>query len=89
MKLTELRLRSDDLSWRELDGEIVALDGGKSVYLGTNRTGALLWQRLAAGATHDDLVGALVDAFDVERDQARCDVDSFLGELRTNGLLES
>lgn len=86
--MDEFRLRSNDLSWRELDGEIVALDGGKSVYLGTNRTGALLWQKVSAGTTRDQLVAELVNGFDVEIERARSDVDRFVADLRANGLLE-
>lgn len=86
--MSEFRLRGQDLSWRELDGEIVALDGGKSVYVATNRAGTLLWQRLAAGATREQLADELVDAFGIAADQAATDVDRFVSELETNGLLE-
>jgi hypothetical protein len=85
--MTELHLRNDNLSWRELDGEIVAFDGGKSVYVATNKTGTRLWQALAAGATRDQLVADLVATFDVSEDQAAADVDRFVADLRANGLL--
>ncbi len=31
-----LRLRTDDLEWREIDNEIVLLDGRQATYLSTN-----------------------------------------------------
>jgi len=86
--MNELRLRTDDLSWRELDGEVVALDGEQFVYLGTNEAGALLWQKLSSGATRDQLVEELQASFDIDVDQAGQDVDSFIAELRANNLLE-
>ena len=85
--MDDLRLRTDDLSWREVDGEIVALDGDSSVYVATNRTGAALWRLLAHGTTREQLVDELVGSFDVTRERAEADVDAYLGELRTKGLL--
>jgi len=86
--MTELRLRRADLSWRELDGEIVALDSGNSVYLSTNSSGTLVWHRLAAGTTRDQLVSELAATFEIPAEQAAADVDSFVDALRTQGLLE-
>jgi coenzyme PQQ synthesis protein D (PqqD) len=86
--MDKLRLRRDNLSWRELDGEIVALDNGNSMYVATNRTGTLLWNKLAAGATREQLAADLVAAFDVAPDQAATDVGRFVDDLRAQGLLE-
>ncbi len=46
-----LRLRSDALAWREIEGQIVSVDLRGSVYLATNRTGAALWPALVEGTT--------------------------------------
>ena len=83
-----LRLRSEDLDWREIEGEIVALDGKSSVYLGLNQTGRLIWQRLADGATRQELIGALCAEFEVDADTAAHHLDAFLAELTERGLLE-
>jgi hypothetical protein len=83
----ELRLRDDELNWRELDGEIVALDGAGSTYVATNKTGATLWRLLAEGTTRDRLVEQLVDSFGVARERAEADVDAFVAELQAKGLL--
>jgi hypothetical protein len=85
--MTELTLNSDVLSWREVDGEILALDLGGSRYLGTNPAGALLWKALAAGSTREALVDALVGEFAVGRERAAADVDAFLRDLAAQGLL--
>jgi coenzyme PQQ synthesis protein D (PqqD) len=89
MPMAELQLRTRDLSWRELDGEIVALDGGRSLYVATNPTGTLLWRKLVAGTTRDELVDDLVASFAVAREKAAVDVDRFVADLRANGLLSS
>jgi coenzyme PQQ synthesis protein D (PqqD) len=85
--VSELRLRPDALSWREVDGELVAIDTLTSTYLGANPTGLLLWEALAAGATRDDLASRLVETYGIDRERAEADVDRFLEALRTRGLL--
>jgi len=82
-----LHLRDSSLDWVEAGGEIVALDHDRAVYLNANTTGALLWQRLLAGATRNELVNELTDRFEIEAEQAGRDVDAFLGQLDRAGLL--
>lgn len=82
-----LRLRDTDLDWREVEGELVALDLRESRYLAVNETGKQLWSALAEGATRDELVDRLVDAFGIERSQAEADTDAFVGDLESRGLL--
>lgn len=53
-----------------------------------SETGSLIWERLEQGATEDELVGALLDAYDVTREQAAADVRSFVGELSKRGWIE-
>jgi Coenzyme PQQ synthesis protein D (PqqD) len=65
----------------------VALDLRDSRYLAVNKTGRELWDALADGATHEELVDRLVDAFGVERSRAAADVEAFVGELDSRGLL--
>jgi hypothetical protein len=48
---TVWRQRSADLSWREIDGEVIVLDLKSANYLRLNSTGAKLWTRLETGAT--------------------------------------
>jgi hypothetical protein len=83
-----LRLRDDKLEWREIDEEIVALDGRTSEYLSVNRSGAALWPLLLAGATRGALVERLTEAFDVDRATAERDLDAFLEVLSERDLLD-
>jgi hypothetical protein len=81
------RLRDGDLEWREVEGEIVALDVRASTYLSVNKTGTVLWPQLTAGASRDDLVAALTARYGVDDEAAGRDVDAFLDALETRGLL--
>jgi hypothetical protein len=85
--MTVMRLREDALTWREIDGEIVAVDVERSTYLAANPAGTLLWQRLARGATREELAGALVEWFDIELERAQSDADAFVAAVAERGLL--
>lgn len=82
-----MELRSRGLTWQTVDDEVVVLDLEGSVYLRLNGSGRILWERLAAGASADDLVDALVDRYGIDRERASSDVTSFVERLRTKGLL--
>ncbi len=83
------RLRTNDLEWREIDSDIVILDGRDATYLTLNGSGALLWRRLAGSATRDELVGALLECYEVDHPTAAADTDAFLAALAEQGLLAS
>jgi hypothetical protein len=84
-----LKLREDALVWREIDGEVVAVDVDASTYLGANLSGTLLWRLLADGASRDELVDALVEGFGIDVDRARADTEAFLASLSARSLLSS
>ncbi len=84
-----MRIRTERLTWREIDDEIVALDLENSSYFTANLTASLLMRRLADGhASVDELVAVLVAEFEVSPEQARVDVDLFLDDLEKDGLLD-
>jgi len=76
-------------AWREMGPEAVVLDLGRSVYFGLNRSAGVLWSRLLTGATHTELVEALVAAAPGPPGprQAAADVSSFLAAVTAEGLL--
>lgn len=82
-----LRLRSEELLWREVDDEIVILDLRRSVYASLNASGRTLWLRLAAGATDEELAMELERVHGCAQDVARQDASAFLDNLREQGLL--
>jgi hypothetical protein len=82
-----LRLRSDDVAWREFDGEGIVLDLRESTYLAANPVATLLWQHLERGTTEEELVRAVVADFDVDEARAAEDVRAFLADCRERKLL--
>jgi hypothetical protein len=84
-----MRLRLDDLTWQELDGEIVVLDLRGSAYFQLNGSGTHLWRRLVDGCERHDLECSLVEHYDVDEEQAATDVEAFLADLRAHRLLDT
>jgi Coenzyme PQQ synthesis protein D (PqqD) len=82
-----MRLRTDGLSWREIDGETVILDLESSTYFRANRTGTVLLHALTEECNRADLVDRLASDFDLSPDQAATDVDTFLRALSDRGFL--
>lgn len=82
-----LRLNSDAVSWREVNGEVIALRHESSEYLSTNGTGTLIWTALADGASRLELAELLVSRFGIDADRAAADVDAFVDLLASRGLL--
>jgi hypothetical protein len=87
--MRELRLNPDVVSWREVDGEILALGHLSSTYLSTRGTGARLWLLLAKGASRQELVEFLIGDYQVDEARAVADVDAFVDALVSQGLLSS
>ena len=83
-----LKLRDDAIAWKETDGEVLLLDLASSTYLAVNPSATVLWRLLANGTTQDELVDALVGAFDVDRDTATTDVADFLDDCRRRQLVD-
>lgn len=83
-----LRLRRDAVEWREVEGEIVALDLRNQTYVTLNRSGATIWELLDKGTSWEQLAERLIELFRIERDDATADLDAFLMQLEERGLLE-
>ena len=84
-----LRIADETLSWAESVDEIVILNLKTSRYLVVNSSGRQLWRLLSNGSTRDELVAALADAHSISKEEAELDVESFLSELDTHGLLQA
>lgn len=82
-----MKLRTDDVTWREIDGDLVILDLRSSTYLTTNASGAVLMKELTEERSEDELVRALIHEFQITEHQAISDMRSFVQALTDAGLL--
>ncbi len=82
-----MQIRTDNVVWQELDGELVLMDLDRSVYLATNATGAMLAKLLTEDRSPEELAAHLVDQFGIDHDRALSDVDAFVAQLQEKKLL--
>ena len=85
--MSELKLRGTDLHWREIDGEVIALEARGSTYVAANGAGTVLWRALAEGTTPEALADELVRVYGIDRERAAEDIKHFLAQLTDQGLL--
>ena len=83
-----MRLRTQDVTWQEIDGELVILDLARSTYLTTNGSGAFLAKRLTDEVSEDELAAALAAEYGIAAEDALADVREFVGSLAELELLE-
>ncbi len=77
---------------REVSGTyVVVAIGGEAkevnAMITLNETGALLWEKLSAGAEESDLVAAMLEEYDIDEATATADVKAFIEKLSSEGLL--
>ena len=87
-----MKVKKDYVLRQVADTWVVLPLGGAAVdfsgMLTLNESGAMLWRVLEQGASREELVAALLDEYEVSRQQAMADVDAFLNKLLQAGCLE-
>ncbi|MGM9626364.1 MAG: PqqD family protein [Eubacteriales bacterium] len=81
-----------ELILREIAGEHILIPTGASALeikgmISLSESGVLLWERLQNECTEEELIDAVLDAYDIDRETAALDVRSFLDRLRELNLL--
>ena len=74
--------------FRELDGETVLVDIDSGTYFGLDEVGTFIWNQIDEGLAIADIPARITEAFEVEEDVARTDLDTFLQQLLEKGLVE-
>ena len=78
---------------REVAGSYLVVAVGKAVkefggVVNLNETGAFLWKLLEKSSTESEMVDALLNEYDVDRDTAEKDVKAFTDKLMEAKLVE-
>lgn len=82
-----MQLRTEGITWQEIDDELVILDVERSVYLTTNVSGAHLAKLLVEERTLDELVESLMMTYRIDRPTAESDARAFVAQLEAKSLL--
>lgn len=77
-----------DLSWREVHGELVAVNVSTGEYHVFNGVGSWIWEAIDRGVTAPGVVEGLSDRYGVERERITSDLEVFLQALFERGLLQ-
>lgn len=75
------------LAAADLGSESVVLDPTAGKYYGLNEVAARILELVEAPKSLRDVQAALLDEYDVDADQLRADLEYFLRELHTRGLI--
>jgi hypothetical protein len=82
------RLRvSDDVVFRELDGEAVILNLDSGTYFGLDEVGTRFWQLIEQDGRVDMALARLEAEYDVAAEVLRADVDRLVSTLVEKGLM--
>lgn len=84
----------EDLVLREVAGESILIPVGKIALdikgmFTLTESGTLLYRKLTEDCTKEDLVQALLGEYEVDQEKATEDVDAFLEQLETAGVLQN
>lgn len=88
-----MRLKKEDYALRQLGQNWIVLplasdDANMMGMMKLNDSGAMLWNVLEEDCSVDALVHALVDRYDVSREDAKKDAQDFLNKLIQVGCIE-
>lgn len=78
---------SDDVTWRDVDEEMIVLHLPTGKYYTFNNTGHLVWQQLAEGKDTSDIKVQIMDKYEVDEETANRDLTSFIAGLREHNLI--
>jgi hypothetical protein len=78
---------SEDVVFRELDGEGVLLNLASGIYFGLDRTGTRMWQLIEQHGRLSAVLAALCDEYEAERETLERDLVRLASELSEKGLV--
>jgi hypothetical protein len=87
-----MKIRKDFLVRKIADSNIVVPVGERVAdfkgMMTLNKTGRFIWDMLLNEVSFDELLGAIVDKFEVDENTARADLIEFINSARESGVLE-
>jgi len=78
---------SEDVTWRDVDEEMIVLHLPTGKYYTFNNTGHLVWQQLAEGKDTSEITSQIMDKYEVDRETASRDVTVFINGLKEHSLI--
>ncbi len=78
---------------REIAGQAVVVPLGERVVefngiITLSESGALLWSKMETEVSEDELVGHIVNEYDIDPETARKDIEEFIDSMRLRNLID-
>lgn len=80
-------VRNPATAWRVIQGEAVVLALDSKVLRGLNPVGSRVWELIDGRRSIEEIVIQLAEEFDVDLTRARDEVDAFVRDLLSKGLV--
>jgi hypothetical protein len=68
--------------------EVVMMDMESGFYFGMNSVGSIIWQYLAEEISFDELVGKLMNEFNIDQKTCETDTLGFLNDLLEKNIIK-
>jgi Coenzyme PQQ synthesis protein D (PqqD) len=77
----------DDVTWCDVQGDVVILNLGTGTYFGLEGAGGQMWRELVAHGSIEKTLEVLTKQFDAEPEVLRRDLEALVHQLAEKGLL--
>ena len=82
----------EDLIIREIAGEYILVPTGNAALkihgmINLSESGYLMWNKLQSGCTEEELVDAILEEYEIDRETATEDMRIFLEKMNSIGIL--
>lgn len=77
----------EEVTWRDINGEVVALKLVSGEYYSFNEVGRLSWISLTEGKQVSQIIQDILDNYETTPEQAENDLNGFINGLIENDLL--
>lgn len=74
--------------WKTIKGVVILLEHNKAFIRELNEVGSLIWQTISSPQSLDSITERVCSVFDVEKNQARNDLEEFLREYLRLGFVQ-
>lgn len=79
---------NQDLSWRDVNDELVALNSVTGEYHVFNAVGRLIWLAVAQGKIEEEIIAEITNEFDVSVEEATIDMQNYFEDMTDRKLFK-
>ncbi|MCB1322440.1 MAG: PqqD family protein [Leptospiraceae bacterium] len=77
-----------DVSWREVDGQVVCMHLDNGEYFTLNGAAGVVWRSVLDGKNIHETAEQLKETYGIEAERAATDAQNFVRDLLESGLIE-